>query len=152
MFFAEETSLPVSFGSARNWLAGLVREGVLLTIARQTYETQGGRLTRVAPFGGAPGASRLVEVQLGDLVMQDARAMLPLRWKAAGRSGALFPVLDANLMLSAKGEQASLLRLAGVYRPPLGPVGAELDDAPLNRVASTTIQAFLSGLADTVAV
>ena len=152
MFFAEETSLPVRFGSARNWLAGLVREGALLTIARQAYENQGGRLARVGPSGGAPRTSRLVEVQLGDLVMHDASAMMPLRWKAAGWSGALFPVLDANLMLSAKGEQASLLRLAGVYRPPLAPVDAGADEAPLNRVASTTIQAFLSGLADTVAV
>jgi hypothetical protein len=150
MFVAEETSLPVSFGTARNRLARLVREGTLLAASREAYEKQGAQLTRVGPFGGTPGLSRLVEVQLSDLVTRGTSALLPLRWRAAGRSGALFPTLDADLMLSPKGEEASLLGLTGVYRPPLGPVGAALDEMLLNQVATATVQAFLHGLADTI--
>jgi hypothetical protein len=151
MFVAEETTLPVSFGTARNRLARLVREGTLLAASREAYEKQGAQLTRVGPFGGTPGLSRLVEVQLGDLVTRGTSAVLPLRWKATGQAGALFPTLDADLTLSPKGEQASLLGLDGVYRPPLGPVGAALDDVLLKQVATATIRAFLRQMAAGIA-
>lgn len=151
MFVAEEAWLPVSFGTARNRLARLVRQGTLLTASRDAYEKERGQLTRVGPFGGTPGLSRLVEVQIGDLVTHDGSAALPLRWRATGRGSGLFPTLDADLMLISAGEQASLLKLEGVYRPPLGPVGAAVDDVLLNRVAAATIQAFLGRLADTIA-
>lgn len=151
MFVAEEASVPVSFGVARNRLARLIREGTLLAASRDAYEQQGAQLTRVGPFGSAPGLSHLVEVQFGDLVPHDTSAVLALRWRATGRGGGLFPPLDADLTLAPKGEQASLLRLAGVYRPPLGPVGAGLDQVLLNRVATATVQAFLRGLACTIA-
>lgn len=151
MFVAEEASLPVGFGTARNRLARLVRDGTLLAASRDAYEKERGQLTRVGPFGSTPGLSRLVEVQIGDLVTHDASAILPLRWRASGRSGGLFPTLDADLMLAGEGEQTCLLKLSGVYRPPLGPVGASLDEVLLNRVAAATVQAFLRGLAVTIA-
>jgi hypothetical protein len=151
VFVAEETPLAVSFGTARNRLARLVRTGTLLAASRDAYDRQTRQLTRVGPFGGAPGLSRLVEVELGDLVTRSASEVLPLRWRATGRSGGLFPTLDADLLLSPKGEEASLLGLNGVYRPPLGPVGAALDEVLLTQVAVATIQAFLHGLADTIA-
>lgn len=150
MFVAEEVSLPVGFGTARNRLNRLIREGTLLTASREAYEQQGGHLARVGPFGGVPGLSRLVEVQLGDFVTRDGSVFLPLRWRAAGRAGGLFPSLDADLMLAREGEQACLLKLDGVYRPPLGPLGASLDEILLNRVAAATVQAFLHRLADTI--
>jgi hypothetical protein len=151
MFVAEEASLPVGFGTARNRLTRLIREGTLLGASRDAYEKERGQLARVGPFGGTAGLSRLVEVQLGDVVTRDTSVVLPLRWRATGRGGGLFPTLDADLTLAAAGEQASLLKLEGVYRPPLGPVGAAVDDVLLNRVAAATIQAFLHRLADTIA-
>lgn len=150
MFVAEEASLPVSFGTARNRLARLIREGTLLAASRDAYEKEGGQRARVGPFGGTPGLSRLVEVQIGDLVTSGSSMVLPLRWRATGRSGGLFPTLDADLILAPDGDQASLLGLAGVYRPPLGPVGAAMDEVMLNRVAAATIQAFLRDLAGTI--
>ena len=151
MFVAAEVCVPVNFGTARNRLARLIREDALLAASREAYENHGKQLVRVGPFGGAPGLSRLVEVQLGDLVTSDTMVKLPLRWKATGRGGGLFPTLDADLTLAPKGGPASLLGLAGVYRPPLGPVGAGLDEVLLNRVATATIRAFLAGLTDTIA-
>ena len=151
VFVADEVCLPVKFGMAQNRLARLIREGTLLTASRDAYEKQGGQLARVGPFGGTPGLSRLVEVQLGGPVANGTSSVLALRWRATGRGGGLFPTLDANLTLSPKDEQTSLLRLTGVYRPPLGPVGAGLDQVLLNRVATATIQAFLRGLASSIA-
>jgi hypothetical protein len=151
MFVAEETSLPVSFGTARNRLARSIREGTLLATSREAYEKQGGQLTRVGPFGSTSGLSRLVEVQLGDLVTHDTSVVVAVRWRATGRGRGLFPTLDADLGLAPEDESASVLKLAGVYRPPLGPVGAGMDQVLLNRVATATVQAFLRGLAGTIA-
>jgi hypothetical protein len=57
------------------------------------------------------------------------------------------PVLDADITLSPSGKQATLLTLAGVYRPPLGSLGAGLDRAILHRVAAATIRNFIHGVA-----
>ncbi|MGO8958430.1 MAG: hypothetical protein ACLQFR_13830 [Streptosporangiaceae bacterium] len=43
------------------------------------------------------------------------------------------------------------LRLDGVYRPPFGAAGAGLDRAILHRVATATIRAFVTQLADAIA-
>ena len=40
-----------------------------------------------------------------------------------------------------------MLRLAGVYRPPLGMAGAVLDRVMLHRVATATDRSFLGALA-----
>jgi hypothetical protein len=55
--------------------------------------------------------------------------------------GRLFLVLDGDFTLTPAGEDAARLALAGVYRPPLGRLGASLDRAVLHRVADATIRA-----------
>jgi hypothetical protein len=57
-------------------------------------------------------------------------------------------VLDADITLISAGEQTTRLALAGSYRPPLGRLGANLDRAILNRVATATIRALLRNVAD----
>jgi hypothetical protein len=49
-----------------------------------------------------------------------------LRWEATGPGGRLFPALDADITLTPAGEHATLLGLAGCYRPPLGSWGRGL--------------------------
>jgi hypothetical protein len=88
-------------------------------------------------------------VHFRDLVMRDDSAVLTLRWEATGPGGRLFPALDADITLTPAGERATLLRLAGSYRPPLGSLGAGLDRAILHRAAAT-IRAFLSRVADSI--
>jgi hypothetical protein len=51
----------------------------------------------------------------------------------------------------AAGEQSTLLKLAGSYRPPLGALGEALDRAILHRVAAATIRNFVSHLAAEIA-
>jgi hypothetical protein len=104
-------------------------------------------LLRVGPLGSVRGLSRLVEVQFRDLVGREDSAVLTLRWAATGPGGALFPVLDADLTLTPRGEQATLLALAGAYRPPLGALGAGLDRTVLRRVAAATVRAFVRSVA-----
>jgi hypothetical protein len=89
-------------------------------------------------------------VHFRDLVMRDDSAVLMLRWEATGLGGRLFPALDADITLTPAGEHATLLRLAGCYRPPLGSLGAGLDRAILHRAAAATIRAFMSRVADSI--
>jgi len=85
----------------------------------------------------------VVEVQFGELVAHEDSAQLALRWEAVGPGGGLFPALDADIMLTSVDDQATMLTLTGVYRPPLGSVGAGLDQAFLHRVAVATMRDFL---------
>jgi hypothetical protein len=148
MFVREELRLNAPFLAARDRLAALAHSGSLLTAAQAASDGAGASdgsagLTRVGPLGPVLGLSRVVEVQFGELVAHDDSAQLALRWEAAGPGGGLFPALDADITLSRVDDQATTLTLTGVYRPPLGSVGAGLDQAILHRVAVATIRDFL---------
>lgn len=149
MFVREELRLPADFAATRDRLSAGAHSGSLLTAAQAASEaarTGDGStgLARVGPLGPVRGLSRVVEVQLGELVAHEDSAQLAVRWEVAGPGGGLFPALDADIALTRAGERATTLTLTGVYRPPLGSVGAGLDQAILHRVAVATIRDFLS--------
>jgi hypothetical protein len=149
MFLREELRLNVAFMPARDRLAAMAHSGSLLTAAQAASDEAAAGdgstgLARVGPLGPVLGLSRVVEVQFGDLVAHDDTAQLALRWEVAGPGGGLFPALDADITLATTDDDATILVLTGVYRPPLGSVGAGLDQAILHRVAVATIRDFLS--------
>ena len=146
MFAGDETRLDVSFAVARERLIHLADGGALLGPSEDAYDRGTAGLIRV----GIPGLSKLVRVQVRKLPWTDEYAGLAIRWEATGSGGGLFPVLDADIRLAPAGEQAITLTLAGVYRPPLGPLGQGLDRALLHRVALTTIRRFAAQVADTL--
>lgn len=150
MFVGEELRVPVSFDAAFSRLASLIRGGALVTAAHDTYGDGVAGLLRVGPRG-VPLVWRLVEVQFGDLVVSDRTARVPLRWQAAGLTGALFPVLDADIALTAAGGSSVLMRVDGTYRPPMGRAGASLDQVVLHRVATATVRGFLERAAALIA-
>jgi hypothetical protein len=139
MFVGDEVRLEVGFAIARERLARLSESGALFGQSEDVY---GSSLTRV----GVAGVSKLVRVQARELSWTDISAGLALRWEATGAGGALFPVLDADLTLAPDGV-GTVLRLAGAYRPPLGPLGQTLDRAILHRVAEAAISTFLARVA-----
>ena len=73
--------------------------------------------------------------------------MVGLRWETVGRTAGLFPVLDADIALSAEGEQRTRVTLTGCYRPPFGALGARLDKGLMRRVAEMTIGSLVTRLA-----
>ena len=143
--------MDVGSDAARARLAKLSRGGLLTAASADAYGQGIADLVRVGPLGPVPGLSRLAEVRLRDLAGSDDRAALALRWEAIGPGSGLFPVLDANLTLTAAGEQASSLTLTGTYRPPAGAMGAILDRTILHQVAAATIREFLARVAETIA-
>jgi hypothetical protein len=88
-------------------------------------------------------------VRFQDLKASGDFARLALRWEVAEPSGGLFPALDADMTLTPAGEHSTTLRLAGVYRTPLGTAGA--DWVIVHRVAMATIRAFLHLVTDALA-
>ena len=130
MFISGEVLLDVSFAAAQARLASLVRVG---------------------PLGGRPAMSRLVQVHVRDLVTREGSAVLALGWEAAAPCGGLFPALDAGITLTPAGEKASLLELAGAYRPPLRGLGAGLDRAIMHRVATATTRTIMNRVAGGIA-
>lgn len=148
MFTADELTVPVSVSAARIRLANLLSEGWLDAASRAAYAEHGVIEVRVGP---TRGLSRLVHVRHGELVTRGDTSMLALRWEAVGGGRGLFPVLDADLTLRPAGDDATMLRLDGTYRPPLGALGAGLDRAVLYRVATATVRAFLRQVSEAIA-
>lgn len=147
MFTGHEVTLGLDFPAARNRLTLLLRGDWLDSVSRDAYaEGLTGQL-RVGPFGPVRGVSKLVQVSLLEPVPHDDMVVMPLRWEATGVMGRLFPVLDANLVLSRNDDNRAVLRLNGVYRPPLDGVGEDLDQIVLNRVATATVKSLLARIA-----
>src|SRR5438067_4516046 len=106
-----------------DWLDGLSRDAYTEGLVGEV---------RVGPFGSVPGMSKLVRVSLLEPVPRDDMVLVPIRWEATGRMGRLFPVLDANLIVGTGIQGRAVLRIAGVYRPPLDGLGEGLDQAVLH--------------------
>ncbi len=140
MFIGAEIRLDVGFSAAQARLANLAHGG-LLSRASENAQKWGADQAQVGPLG-APGMSRLVRVQFRHLVTHEDSAVWALRWEATGKTGALFPVLDADITLTRAGDQAAVLTVSGAYRPPLGNLGAGVDRAIMHLVAEATIRAL----------
>ena len=142
MFLGAEIRLDVGFNAAQARMANLARGGLLRRASDDAYDELGTGLVRMCPLSAAPGMSRLVAVRFRDLAIHEDFAIGVMRWEAIGPGGALFPALDADIKLAPAGEDATMLTVSGVYRPPLGGLGTGLDRAIMHRVAQATIRAF----------
>jgi len=149
MFVGDEVLLDVSFAAASGRLANLAHDS-LLTASQDAYDAGATGLVWLGPLGWVPGASKLVQVHVHELPGTADSAGVALRWEATGPGGRLLPALDADLRLTAAGEHATLLTVSGVYRPPLGTLGARLDRAILRRVAASTVRTFINRVADAI--
>ena len=91
-----------------------------------------------------PGVSRLVRVQFLDPVDRDEIGDYGDALEALGVTGGLFPVLDANITLTAEGDEGTRMTLTAVYRSPCGTLSAGLDRMLLNKVATATIYSLMT--------
>jgi len=145
MFVGDEVLLDVSFAVARARLADLTGSNLLRSASEDAYGAGITGLARVGPLG----LGKVVRVSVRQLAETGGHAGLAIRWEATGPGGRLFPALDADITLVRVG-QTTLLVLAGVYRPPLGPLGTALDRAALHGVAAATVRNFLGRLAASI--
>src|SRR5215831_10255206 len=156
MFVAHELPVAAGLREAQARFANLLHCAWLAQASMAAYDGAVTGLLRVGPAGFA--AAKLVRVSLLDPVYRGDVMTVGLRWEATGPAGSLFPVLDANISISpsqiegtADGKNAARLALTGSYRPPLGRLGAALDQVVLHRVATATIRVLLQDVAAALA-
>lgn len=150
MFVGHEVVLDISFALARARFAQFIRGGWLVDASGRAYADGLSGLIRVGPFGAVAGASKLVRVQTLEPVPRADSVVLPMRWEATGVTGRLFPVFDADLILTPADAGKTRLTLRGAYRPPLASAGSGLDRLVLHRVAMATVRSLLPQVAETL--
>ena len=91
--------------------------------------------------------AKTVEIQSIPAYPRGSTTVVPLRWTATGPLGSAFPVLDANIELTANGSATELM-IVGSYRPPFGALGVALDRVVMHTVAQATIRRFAAQLAE----
>jgi hypothetical protein len=143
MFFSESLALDVPLAMVQHRLLAFLRVGDLDSVAAAAY----GEGVTLLTHAGVGGLGKTVAVQNIPAYRRGAVTVVPIRWVATGPMARAFPVLDANLEMSAADSETTLT-LVGSYRPPLGKVGEAIDAMVLKSVARATIRAFLSYLSD----
>jgi hypothetical protein len=145
MFVAEELALSTGSAAAQARFENLVHGDWLAVASEAAYDGAVTGLRRVGPAGQVAG--KLVRVSFLDPVYRGDVMTVGMRWEATGATGALFPVLDADITISPAGDETARLALAGCYRPPLGRLGAGLDRAVMRQVAAATMRSLLRNVA-----
>jgi hypothetical protein len=72
--------------------------------------------------------------------------VIRLRWSAA-RAAALFPSMEAELLVYPLSRDETQLEIHGRYTPPLGAVGGALDSLIGYRVADASVHRFVTDVA-----
>jgi carbon monoxide dehydrogenase subunit G len=151
MFIGTETRLGAGFIAVEGKLTNLARGRLLGRASGGAYDEWQAGLARVGPRGTMLGMSRLARVRVGDMVTHGDSATWAMRWEVVGRRGGLVPALDADIKLTPDGEDATLLTVSGICRPPLAGLAAGLDSAVVHQVAQATIQAFTNHIVTAIA-
>ena len=143
MFFVEAVTVDAPLGMAEQRLLAFLSAGDPDGAASEAFGEGATTLARA----GAGGISKTVRVESIPAYSRGSVVVIPIRWTATGPLSGAFPVLDANLELTADGS-GTRIELVGSYRPPLGALGASLDHMLLRTVARSTIHNFLGHLRD----
>ena len=108
----------------------------------------GERLTARIGLGGveAPLVAKTVELHLEDRYASTDRVNLSISWTATGPT-ALFPRMDADLMIQPLGPDMTQLSFQGSYTPPFGVPGVLLDRWVLHRVAEASVKNLVDRVA-----
>ena len=142
MFLTESLTVSVPLAVAQHRLLSFLHVGDLNSVVLAAYSEGATVFTRA----GIHSVSKTIAVQSIPAYQRGQVTVVPIRWIATGPIGGAFPVLDANLEMTAMDGQTKL-EMVGSYRPPLGKVGEAIDRLVLHSVARSTIRSFLGQLA-----
>ena len=147
MFVRHELRLGIGFAAARAVLHDLVHSGALADASRQAYAEGITGLHRALTPTAEAELPELLDVQVRERPTRATTTALALRWEVWDPASGLFPALDADLTLSTD-HPATLLTLAGAYRPPPAFTAARPDRGIVHQAASATTARFVRRLAD----
>ena len=114
------------------------------------FPRQGGK--NVARVGlhvaGVPLRKRVV-LELGDPVKTSTWTVIPINWKATFPEK-LFPEMTGKIELAPTDADVTRLTVSGMYQPPLGKLGEQLDEALMHNVAEATVKELAESIAERV--
>jgi hypothetical protein len=87
-----------------------------------------------------------VTVDVGDPVKTSTWTVIPLTWKATFPEK-LFPVMTGKIELAPVDQNVTRLTVSGMYEPPLGRLGKQLDEALLHNAAEGTVKELAESIA-----
>ena len=90
-----------------------------------------------------------VAVEFGVPVKTPTWAVVPITWKATYLRK-VFPVMNGKIELAPVSKDETRLTVSGMYAPPLGSFGAQLDEAVMHRVAEATVKDLADAIAKTL--
>lgn len=80
-----------------------------------------------------------VTVEFGEAVKTSTWAVIPISWKPTfGRK--LLPTMTGKVDLSPVSSDETRLTVSGMYEPPLGRLGEQLDEVLMHNVAEGTVK------------
>jgi len=96
-------------------------------------------------IAGIPVQKR-VHVEAGEPRKLGDWMEVPVTWRATYITG-LFPVMEGKIELVPVDPEVTRLTACGMYQPPLGRFGKQVDDAVMHRVAEATIKELAEAVA-----
>jgi len=104
-----------------------------------------GQGTVALHVAGVPVHKRVM-VEVGEPVKTSTWAVIPLNWRATFPEK-LFPVMTGKVELAPVDKNVTRLTVSGMYEPPLGRLGKELDDALMHSAAEATVKELAESIA-----
>ena len=104
-------------------------------------------LSAVGPRVAGVGLRKKVVVDVGEPVTTGGWTEIPITWRATYLEQ-LFPVMSGKVELAPVDRSGTRLTVSGMYEPPLGRVGEQLDAAFMHKVAEATVAELAESIAN----
>ncbi len=92
------------------------------------------------------GLRKNVVIDVGAPLTAGDWTEVPITWEATFIKR-LFPVMTGKVELAPVDAQITRLTVCGMYQPPLGHLGEQLDEAVMHRVAEATVKDLAESIA-----
>jgi hypothetical protein len=145
MFVHYETEVPISIPVVQRALDDF--ESQLSALADLAYREGQELRSRVGP--GFGNLAKEVRLQIGSPQIHRIGLIYPVSWSALGAE-ALFPRLNADLVISHVGVHGTRIIMDGTYEPPLGQLGRAVDRILMRRIAESTVKSWVDRLAESL--
>jgi len=106
----------------------------------------GGVHAEVGPQVAGLGLRKKVAIEVGEPVTVGDVTEVPITWQATSVQR-LFPVMTGKVELAPVDLRNTRLTVCGMYEPPLGRLGKQLDDALMHRTAQATVKELAESIA-----
>lgn len=100
----------------------------------------------VGPQIGGLALRKKVAIEIGEPVTVGDSTEVPITWRATFIKR-LFPVMTGKVELAPVDPHVTRLTVCGMYQPPLGRLGREVDEALMHRVAEATVKELAESIA-----